>query len=280
MAARLLEAGFRLHVYSRDRARGADLVSRGAVRCGSVAELSRKVGVVITMVGDPNDVRALYMQDEGIVANARRRSYLVDMTTSTPELARHIYARASERGLWALDAPVSGGQVGAQNGQLTIMVGGDQQAFDALQPVFEPMGASIKRFGPAGAGQTTKMCNQIAVAGVLLGMAEALACAKASGVDPQAILDALRTSTAGSVLLERLGPKMLADDRQPSFYTRHFIKDLTIGLEEAKAMGLQLPGADLVRGLYERLANETGDEQGIQTLIHAYAPKEDSKARH
>lgn len=273
MAGHLLDAGFNLRVYSRSPETARELLRRGAVGCGTIAELAGHSDVVVTMVGDPEDVRGLYLDSGGIVEVARAGTYLVDMTTSTPDLARRIHAAAMQRGLAALDAPVSGGQVGAQKGRLTIMVGGDPETFAAMTPVLASMGANIQHYGAPGAGQTVKMCNQIAVAGIMLGIAEALSCAKSSDVDPWAVLEALRASTGSSVLLDRLGPKMLAEDHQPSFYIRHFIKDLTIALEESQAKGLDLPGVELVRGLYETLAKAGGGEQGIQALMGAYPPR-------
>lgn len=226
--------------------------------------------VVITMVGYPKDVEEIYLGEGGLVHNARPGTYLIDMTTSKPSLAQNIYEQASARGLHALDAPVSGGDVGARDGTLSIMVGGDEAAFREVMPIFSAMGTNIVYQGKAGAGQHTKMCNQIAIASNMMGVCEAVAYAKRAGLDLNSVLKSIETGAAGSWSLSHLAPRMIKEDFAPGFYVKHFIKDMQIALEAAEEMGLEMPGVKQAKILYETLASAGEENSGTQVLIKWY----------
>lgn len=270
MAGHLLDAGYELAVYNRTRLKAEPLLERGAVWADSPGEAAVGADVVVTMVGYPHDVEEVYLADGGIVELAEEGAVLVDMTTSTPSLAIRIAEEAARRGLRALDAPVSGGDVGARNATLTIMVGGDEDAFARVRPVFETMGSMITRMGGAGAGQHTKMANQIGIAGTMLGLIEALQYAKAAGLDVERAHAALSGGGANSWSWGAYGPRILSGDFQPGFFVKHFVKDLRIALDEAGAMGLALPGLELAERLYSRLQETDGAELGTQALWLLY----------
>jgi 3-hydroxyisobutyrate dehydrogenase len=270
MAGHIQAAGYRLHVYNRTKSKADDLVAKGAVWHGDPAAVAANADVVITIVGYPKDVEEVYLGDGGLVANARSGAYLIDMTTSEPSLAIRISEAGKTRGLQALDAPVSGGDVGARDGKLAIMVGGDQAAFEHILPLFEAMGENIVLQGSAGAGQHTKMCNQIVVAGNMLAAAEGLSYALKAGLEPEKVLQCVGTGAAASFLLNALGPKMVAEDFAPGFFVHHFIKDMTIAAKEAAGMGVDLPALNLAKSLYSRIAEEGAREDGTQALIKAY----------
>jgi len=270
MVRNLMKQGYRLHVYSRTKAKAEELLSEGAVWQSTPAEVARHANVIITMVGFPRDVEEVYLGEDGIVAAARPGCYLVDMTTSSPILAKRIYAEASRKGQHALDAPVSGGDVGAKEARLSIMVGGERQAFDASLPIFEAMGRNIVYQGEAGAGQHTKMCNQIAIASNMMGVCEALAYAQSAGLDPMTVLGSIESGAAGSWSLSNLGTRIIAGNFEPGFYVKHFIKDMGIALESAEAMGLDTHGLRLAKSLYERLAASGGEDFGTQALYKIY----------
>ncbi len=270
MAGHIQAAGYRLHVYNRTKSKADELVAKGAVWHGDPAAVAANADVVITIVGYPKDVEEVYLGDGGLVANARSGAYLIDMTTSEPSLAIRISEAGKARGLQALDAPVSGGDVGARDGKLAIMVGGDQAAFEHILPLFEAMGENIVLQGSAGAGQHTKMCNQIVVAGNMLAAAEGLSYALKAGLEPEKVLQCVGTGAAASFLLNALGPKMVAEDFAPGFFVHHFIKDMTIAAKEAAGMGVDLPALKLAKSLYSRIAEEGAREDGTQALIKAY----------
>ncbi|GAJ38836.1 putative 2-hydroxy-3-oxopropionate reductase [Parageobacillus caldoxylosilyticus NBRC 107762] len=270
MARHLLKAGYPLLVYTRTKEKANDLIEEGAVWKETVAELAKEADVVITMVGYPQDVEEVYFGDEGILANAKEGTYVIDMTTSTPTLAKKIYQEAKKRNIYALDAPVSGGDIGARQGTLTIMVGGDEEVFSACKPILERLGTNIILHGKAGAGQHTKMCNQIAIASNMIGVCEALAYAKCSGLDPFKVLESISQGAAGSWSLSNLAPRMLSGDFKPGFYVKHFIKDMKIALEEAEKMNLQLPGLELAKSMYEELAKAGEENSGTQALYKRY----------
>jgi 3-hydroxyisobutyrate dehydrogenase len=270
MAGHLQRAGHRLHLYNRSR-RGADeLVAAGSSWHDSPGDVAAHSDMVITMVGHPADVEALYLGGGGIVERSRPGALLVDMTTSSPELARRIAAAAAARGLHALDAPVSGGEVGARDARLSIMVGGEAAAFDRALPVLRVMGPSVVRQGGPGSGQHTKMSNQIVIASTMLGVCEGLAYARRAGLDAQAVLASISGGAAGSFALTHLGPRMLGGDFAAGFFTEHFIKDLGIALQEAARMGLELPGLALAKRLYDRLAAQGHARDGTQVLFRHY----------
>ena len=270
MAGHLLAAGYKLRIYTRTKEKARELIDKGAIWCDTPATVANASNVVFTMVGYPADVEEIYFGPAGIIENARPGTYLVDTTTSKPELARRIAEAAAAKGLHALDAPVSGGDLGAKNATLTIMVGGDKEAFKAVKPLLEAMGKTIVLQGGPGAGQHTKMANQIAIAGSLAGTVEALSYARTAGLDPTTVLSSIGAGSAGSWQLNNLGPKMLAGDFAPGFYSKHFLKDLGIALESAKEMKLDLPLLALAERLYQTIKREGLGEKGTQILYSLY----------
>jgi len=270
MAGHIMSAGHKLTVYNRSREKARSLLDDGA----EWAEIGTAVAgadIVISMVGFPQDVEQIYFGDDGIIENARNGSLLVDMTTSRPDLAVRIAEAADARGAQALDAPVSGGDVGARNGTLSIMVGGPESAFNRMKPIFELMGSNIVLQGRAGAGQHTKMCNQIAIAPGMLGVCEALIYAEKSGLDRETVLQSIGSGAAGSWTLSNLAPRIIAGNFDPGFYVKHFIKDLTIAFDSAQQLGLELPGLKLAKEMYERLARQGGEDLGTHGLYRVYS---------
>lgn len=269
MAGHLLTAGHALSVYNRSRDKADELLARGAVWCATPGELAANSDVVITMVGYPHDVEQVYLGEGGIVARANR-ALLIDMTTSSPELAVRVAEAARQKGCRSLDAPVSGGDVGARDAKLSIMVGGEPAAFDEALPILQLMGANIVLQGGPGAGQHTKMCNQIVIASTIMGVSEGLAYAKAAGLDLPTVLKSIGGGAASGFQLNVMGGKMIAGDFAPGFYIEHFIKDLGIALAEAQRMRLDLPGLALARKLFEGLAQQGHGRLGTQSLIKHY----------
>lgn len=274
MAGHLLKAGYQVAIYNRTKASAGDLIHMGAVWQDTVAELAARSDVIITMVGYPKDVEEVYLGADGIINHARSGSYFVDMTTSAPDLAKIIYKEALAMGMYALDAPVSGGDVGAKEARLAIMVGGDEEVFRAMLPIFNYLGKNIVLQGEAGAGQYTKMCNQIAIASNMIGVCEAMAYAQKAGLKPEMVLKSIETGAAGSFSLSNLAPRMLANNFAPGFYVKHFIKDMTIALDSAKQMGLLTPGLELAKTLYEKLAERGEENSGTQALYKLYIEEE------
>lgn len=270
MAKNLLKAGYRLNVYNRTKESAQELVQLGAVWKDTVAELAETSRVVISMVGYPKDVENVYRGEGGLIAHAKVGSYLIDMTTSSPVLAKTLAIEGEKKGIHVLDAPVSGGDIGARDGKLVIMVGGQEKDFNAVIPVFEAMGTNIILQGPAGSGQYTKMCNQITIASNMIGVAEAMAYAQKSGLDPIRVLDSIGGGAAGSWSLSNLGPRMIKGDYAPGFYVKHIIKDIKIAIDSAQEMGLRTPGLELAKSLYEKLAAEGEENSGTQALIKLY----------
>lgn len=269
MAGHLLAAGAVLTVSTRTKARADELVARGAAWADDPAGVAAMSDVVITMLGYPHDVREVYLGARGLVASARDGALLIDCTTSEPGLAAEIAAAAAARGLAAIDAPVSGGDVGARNATLSVMIGGDEDAVARARPLLERLGKTLVHQGPAGAGQHTKMVNQILIAGTMIGMCEALLYARRAGLDPERVLTSVRPGAAGSWSLENLAPRILRGDLGPGFYVEHFVKDLGIALHEAKRMRLALPGLALAEQLYVALMAQGGGRLGTQGLIRA-----------
>jgi len=270
MVANLLKAGNDVQVYSRRRESAQEVVAQGAVWHDSIKGCVREADVVITMVGFPKDVEEVYFGQGGIILSAKPGATLIDMTTTSPKLAERIYSVAKEKGLQALDAPVSGGDTGARNGTLAIMVGGDEDAFLRCAPVFEAMGKTIRYAGSAGKGQHTKMANQIVIAGAVSGVAEAIAYAKAAGLDVNEMLGTITGGAAGSWQLANNGPKMAEGDYRPGFYIKHFIKDMSLAHEEAADRGLSLPVLDTTLAAYRQLADEGYGDEGTQAIIRKY----------
>lgn len=270
MAGHILDAGYELHVYTRTKTSAASLVEKGAIWEESVAQLSAKCDAVISIVGFPLDVEQVYLGEGGVVQNARTGCVIIDMTTSSPVLAQKIYDEAAQRDVHALDAPVSGGDIGAKNAALSIMVGGDRPAFDKVLPLFEIMGKNVVYQGKAGSGQHTKMVNQIAIASGMVAVCEAIAYAGKSGLDPETVLKSIEAGAAGSWTLSNLAPRMIKGDFEPGFYIKHFIKDMTIASEVSKEMGLNTPGLEMTLGLYRKMADQGFAEKGTQALFKLF----------
>lgn len=266
MALHLIKAGYTVLVYSRTKEKAAQLISQGASWIHSPKELAKQANIVITMVGYPDDVKSIYLGEEGLIENANPHTYLIDMTTSTPTLAKEIAERAKQKEIYAIDAPVSGGDIGAISGKLSIMVGGEDTAYQAILPILQYMGENIVYQGVAGAGQHTKMANQIAIASNMIGVCEAIIYAEKAGLNSENVLKSITSGAAGSWSLSNLVPRMISGDFSPGFYIKHFIKDMTIALDEAEKMGMETPGLRLAREMYEKLAAEGEGESGTQAL--------------
>ena len=253
-------------------AKAADLVAEGAVFCPTIGQCVQGCDAVITMVGFPKDVEEVYFGAGNIFDSAASGTYLIDMTTTSPTLAERIYAEGKKRGFPVLDAPVTGGDTGAINGTLSILAGGDEDDFKSCRPLFEAMGTNINYQGKAGSGQHAKMANQIMIAGALSGVCEALAYAKAKGLDLDVFLRSVATGAAGSAQLNAFGGKIVCGDYRPGFYIKHFIKDMTLAKSEAEGEGLHLDMLSQVLANYEALAAEDGanGELGTQGLIKYY----------
>lgn len=272
MAKHLQQAGYELGIYTRTKSKAQALLDDGMKWYETPAKLAAASQVVITMVGYPKDVEEVYLGTQGVLST-KSGGYIVDMTTSSPVLAKKIYEAAKSKGIASLDAPVSGGDLGARNATLAIMAGGDEEAFQALLPVFQAMGKTINYFGTAGSGQYTKMANQIAIAAGMMAVAESLVYAKKMGLDTQKVLETIETGAAGSWSLSNLGRRMLAGDYKPGFYIKHFIKDMRIAIETAHEAGLILPGLEKAKELYDQLANKGMENNGTQAIIQWYLDK-------
>ncbi len=270
MAGHLLDAGYPLGVFNRTRERAEPLVERGARWFDGPAELAAGSEVVITIVGFPADVEQVYLGGDGVLAALSSGTIAVDMTTSSPALARRIAEEGAARGIAVLDAPVSGGDTGARNATLSIMVGGDEAAFAAVEPILTVMGGTVVLQGGPGAGQYTKMCNQIAIAAGMLAVCESMAYAHAAGLDPFLVLNSIEHGAAGSWSLSNLMPRALRGDFAPGFKIKHFVKDLRIAVESAGEMGLDLRGLEQAYELYRRLEEEGAGEDGTHALLRFY----------
>ena len=275
MAGHLLAAGYELHIYNRTKERASKLIEDGAVWEENPAEIAKKCDVIFTIVGFPKDVESVYLGKNGLVENAKEGAILVDMTTSSPALARKIERVAKGKGIKVLDAPVSGGDLGAQRGTLTVFVGGDEAVFEEVKPYFEIMGKTIARLGPAGDGQNAKLANQIAIAGSMTGMCEAMSFAKSCGLDVALVLELLSGGAANTWSLSNYGPRILKGDFNPGFYVKHYIKDMKLAEEAAEEMDMELPGLSLARELYEELADAGMGDLGTQALYSFYDPDGD-----
>lgn len=270
MAENLMKNGYMVTVYTRTEKKAASLVSMGASWAESPEDCARGQDAVITMVGFPKDVEEVYFGSHGIFQSAAPGSYVIDMTTTSPKLSVRIYEEGKRLGIHALDAPVSGGDTGAKNGTLSIMVGGDKEAYEACLPVFSCMGKEIHYEGKAGYGQHTKMANQIALAGAIGGVCEALAYGKAAGLDLNTMLDSISKGAAGSWQMSNMAPRILKGDLKPGFFVKHYIKDMSIASEEADEAGIYLDVLETVLSMYEAVAEEGFEDAGTQALIRYY----------
>jgi 3-hydroxyisobutyrate dehydrogenase len=270
MAHNLLRSGYRVHVYSRTKSKAEDLLNEGATWHDSPGELVTQCNVLISMVGYPKDVEEIYLGSDGIIQTANAGTIFIDMTTSSPNLSKQIEAEAKKQGCYSLDAPVSGGDIGARSGTLSIMVGGDSEVFEKVEPIFSALGTNVVHQGPAGAGQHTKICNQIAIASTMMGVCESIKYAERSGLDPNTVLKSIESGSAGSWSLSNLGPRIISENFEPGFYVKHFIKDMGIAIQSAEEMGLKLYGLELAKALYSDLANKGEENSGTHALFKLY----------
>lgn len=268
IAANLIADGYELYVYNRTASKADDLVANGASYLPTPRQVVAASDLVITMVGYPTDVEEVYFDDTtGIFSGISAQKIVIDMTTSTPTLAKQIAKKACELDVLTLDAPVSGGDIGAQNRTLTIMAGGDKAAFEQVTTIFDKISKKAQYFGPAGSGQHVKMANQIGIAGTMTAMSELLVYAKAAGLELPAVIETLLAGGANTWSLANYGPRILKDDYSPGFFVKHFIKDLKIALDESQKMGLDLPATQGALALYEKLADKGFNDAGTQALI-------------
>ncbi|MEO8180080.1 MAG: NAD(P)-dependent oxidoreductase [Deltaproteobacteria bacterium] len=270
MAGHLLAAGHPVYVFNRSRSKAEIVLAQGGIWCDGPAEVARRATSVITMVGTPDDVRSIYLGPGGLIAEAQTGATLIDMTTSDPELAAELAKAGAARQIAVLDAPVSGGDIGARNATLSIMVGGSPESFERALPLFQRLGKTIILQGPAGSGQYTKLCNQVAVASTMLAVCESMALAQASGLDPTRVLESITPGAAGSWALSNLMPRALRGDFEPGFSVQHLLKDLAIALGCAERLGLELPGLALAQRLYEELRQQGAGSKGTQVLLRRY----------
>ncbi|TFG11783.1 MAG: NAD(P)-dependent oxidoreductase [Promethearchaeota archaeon] len=270
MCTHLLNAGYHISVYNRTKSKADDLINSGAEWYSNPKEVAQKSDIIFTIVGFPKDVEEVYFGDNGILKGAQEGAIIVDMTTSEPSLAQHIYEQAKLMGISSIDAPVSGGDVGAKQGTLAIMVGGDKETYDKILPLFKLMGKNIAFMGKAGAGQHTKMSNQILIASTMIGVVESLLYAYKAGNDLEEVINVIGKGAAGCWSINNLGPRIVKKNFDPGFFIKHFIKDMGIALKEAKNMSLSLPGLALAYQFYiaaEALSLENLGTQGLYKVF-------------
>ncbi|MGB5279293.1 MAG: NAD(P)-dependent oxidoreductase [Gammaproteobacteria bacterium] len=269
MCGHLLSAGYSLRINSRTRSKADALITQGAAWCESPAQVAACSDIIFTMVGRPGEVRDVYFAERGVFTGLRAGSIVVDMGTTPPSLTSEISQRARAMQAHALDAPVSGGDVGAINATLSIMVGGDAASFNAVRPLFDCMAKTVTWMGQAGNGQHAKMANQLVVAGTMIGVCEALVYAARAGVDLDTLVSVISQGAAGCWTLDNLAPRIITGDDAPGFMVDHFVKDLGIALQEAEQMGLSLPGLELATVLYKKVQEIGHGQSGTQALVHA-----------
>ncbi|NUN93341.1 MAG: NAD(P)-dependent oxidoreductase [Verrucomicrobiae bacterium] len=269
MIAHLLKAGHPMRIHTRTRSKAEPLLAAGAVWAETPADVAKGMDVVITIVGLPSDVRAVWLGPVGALRAMKAGAIGIDMTTSSPALAGEMHEAARAQGVAMLDAPVTGGDVGAREARLSILVGGPHEAFEKAKPIFARLGTNVLHFGGPGAGQRCKLCNQIVIAGNMIGMVEGLYYAKQAGLDPARVLEGIAKGAAGSWSLSNLGPRILKGDLEPGFLIEHFLKDMELALEECRRLGLRLRGLDLAHRLYRALREHGHERKGTQALILA-----------
>ncbi len=273
MVRNLMKVGFELHIYARTKAKVEDVIGEGVVFHESIQDCVADCDAVITIVGFPQDVEEVYFDAGNILDSAKEGAYLIDMTTTSPQIAEKLSEEGTKKGFRVLDAPVTGGDIGAKNGTLSILVGGEEEDFQACMPLFEAMGTNINYQGKAGAGQHCKLANQIMIAGALSGVCEAISYAKAKGLNLDTVLRSVSTGAAGSRQLDQFGPKILAGDYAPGFFMKHFIKDMKLALIESNMSGLDLNVLSQVLAEYEELEAEGYGDEGTQALYRLYDPE-------
>ncbi len=269
MASRLIDAGYELYVYNRTKSKADSLIAKGAHWCDTPKEVAENASAVFTIVGFPEDVERVYIGENGLLDGADENSIFSDMTTTKPSLEKKIAERLKEKGARFADAPVSGGDRGAREGTLSIMVGCDDDVFDKLLPYYQVMGKNIMHLGPVGSGQHTKMTNQIVIAGTMAGVSEALVYGAKAGLDLEKMVATISKGAAGCWTLDNLAPRVLKGDYAPGFMVDHFIKDMSIALSESDAMGLSLPSLALTRELYKAIQAQGHGKDGTQVLVKA-----------
>lgn len=267
MVRHLLKAGYDVNVYNRTKEKAMPLTEEGATWLDTPSEIAEQSDIIFTIVGYPSDVEEVYFGEEGVFEGLAEGKIVVDMTTSTPALAEEIAGKAAEVGVVALDAPVSGGDLGAREGTLTVMVGGDEDAFEKVRPLFETFAGDLRLFGPAGSGQHTKMANQIMVAGTMTGLTETLVYAEKAGLNLEEVVKTVNGGAAQNWSLGNYAPRILKEDYTPGFFVKHFVKDLKIALDEADKMDLDLPGTKQAYDLYKQLEENGHGDDGTQALI-------------
>lgn len=270
MARNLKKAGFDVSIYARNPQKVQDLVSEGFKLYGTIKELIAVTEIVITIVGFPSDVREVYLDEDKIINNAEPGTIVIDMTTSSPTLAQEIHQKAKERNIDSLDCPVTGGDLGAKNGTLTIFVGGEFAVYEKVLPVLKAMGKTIAYVGGPGSGQHAKLANQIAIAGVISGVAETIAYARANGLDPKSLVEIWASGSASSWQMKNIAPRALEGDMDPGFFIKHFIKDMNLALSESENKGLELRMLKTVRNMYQEMAERGYQDFGTQAIIDYY----------
>ncbi len=274
MAEHLLNKYKELYVYTRSKTKADNLINNGAIWCETVSELAQKSDVIVTIVGLHTDVQDVYLGKNGLVNSCKPHTILIDMTTSSPTLAKDIYQKALLKEINVLDAPVSGGDLGAKNASLSIMVGGDEEVFNKCKDIFETLGKNIVYQGPSGSGQHTKMVNQIVISGTMIGMIEAIVYAKHANLNIDTVLQSISKGAAASWQLDNNAPKAISKDYNPGFFIKHFIKDMRLAQDEARNVAIDLPGLDLVESLYTSLMENGYGNLGTQALIKYYEDNE------
>lgn len=267
MATHLINKGYEVNVYNRTKSKADELVEIGATWCDTIADLSKTSDVIISIVGYPKDVESIYLDESGIINHAKEGTTIIDMTTSSPALAERIYNEAKTKNINSLDAPVSGGDVGAKNATLTIMVGGDEEVFNQVEDIFNVIGQNVVYQVKSGNGQHTKIANQIAIAAGMLGVAEAIIYAEEAGLNIDKVFSSIEHGAAGSWSLSNLGPRMVKGDYAPGFYVKHFIKDMRIAIEESEKRDLYMPGLLKAKEVYDALSEAGFEDNGTQSVI-------------
>jgi 3-hydroxyisobutyrate dehydrogenase len=270
MCLHLVKAGYKAFVYNRTRDKAESLIKSGATWCNTPGEVAKNSNIVFTIVGFPSDVEEVILGQHGVLESAAKSSILIDMTTSKPELAKQIWDKAGKKGVFSIDAPVSGGDLGAKEGKLAIMAGGDKAIYDKVQPLFQILGENIAYMGEAGAGQHTKMSNQILIASTMIGVVESLLYAYKAGLDSDSVIDVIGKGAAASWSLNNLGRRIVKNDFDPGFFIKHFIKDMGIALEEAKRMKLSLPGLSMAYQFYIAATSLGYEDLGTQGLYKVF----------
>ncbi len=271
MCSHILKAGYKVSVYTRTKNKADELINQGAVWCSTPKEVAENSDIIFTIVGFPHDVEEVYFGTNSILEGIKSGSIICDMTTSEPTLAKKIYEEAKQKGVSSIDAPVSGGDVGAREGTLAIMTGGDKDAYEKVLPLFELMGKNISLLGPAGAGQHTKMSNQILIASTMLGVVESLQYAYKAGNDMTEVINVIGKGAAGCWSINNYGPRIVAGNFDPGFFIKHFVKDMGIALQEAKQMNLSLPGLALAYQFYMSAMAIGLENLGTQGLYKVFA---------